>query len=115
MHTNRASYGKKILVDTSSQLTAELGKGIDASNLYKMRSFYSTFPNLYSVRLELSWTHYRSIIRIKDAEARNCYIADYISENWSARALDKQISTQNYTRTLSSKNPDAIRAEAKTC
>ena len=111
--SDRATYGKTILGDISKQLTVEFGKGFDTSNLYKMRSFYSTFPILDSVRLELSWTHYRSIIRIKDPKARNWYINESINENWSARALDRQISTQNYERILSSKNQDAIKAEAK--
>ena len=57
----RAAYGKAVLAQVSAQLTAEFGKGFDASNLYKMSQFYRAFPNLDALRLNLSWTHYRQI------------------------------------------------------
>ncbi|MBE8233603.1 MAG: DUF1016 domain-containing protein [Endozoicomonadaceae bacterium] len=88
---SRATYGSKILSSISTQLTSEFGKGFDASNLRNMRTFYTVFPIRDSLRHELSWTHYRSIIRIKNAEARNWYIEESIRESWSARALDRQI------------------------
>ena len=37
-------YGKRLLEYLSEQLTAEVGKGFDKSNLRKMRQFYCTFP-----------------------------------------------------------------------
>ena len=58
---SRAAYGKAVLAQVSAQLTAEFGKGFDASNLYKMSQFYRAFPNLDALRLNLSWTHYRQI------------------------------------------------------
>jgi hypothetical protein len=55
----RAAYGKSVLAQVSAQLTAEFGKGFDASNLRYMRLFYQAFPNCDALRHELSWTHYR--------------------------------------------------------
>ena len=54
----RAAYGSGLLADLAERLTAEFGKGFDASNLYKMTQFYRLFPNLDAVRPNLSWTHY---------------------------------------------------------
>ncbi len=53
----RAEYGTGLLQLLAAKLTAEFGRGYDASNLYKMRQFHAAFPNLDAVRPELSWTH----------------------------------------------------------
>lgn len=61
----RAEYGKAVLKSLSQALTKEFGKGFDASNLRNMRLFYLAFSNRDAVRHNLSWTHYRTLIRIK--------------------------------------------------
>ena len=53
----------------SEQLTAELGKGFDKSNLRKMQQFYCTFPILDTLCPELSWSHYRVLMRINEEQA----------------------------------------------
>jgi len=63
--SERAAYGKQVLKQLSNVLTTEFGKGFDSSNLRNMRSFYLIFPKYDAVRHKLSWTHYRSLIRIK--------------------------------------------------
>ena len=67
---SRAAYGKAVLAQVSAQLTSEFGKGFDERNLRHMRAFYSNFPNWNALRSELSWTHYRSLLRVDDAAAR---------------------------------------------
>ena len=62
----KAQYGKKQLELISNSLTQEFGKGFDATNLRKMRQFYLTFPIQDSVSLKLSWTHYRTLMRIEN-------------------------------------------------
>jgi len=44
-------------------LTSEFGKGFDATNLRHMRGFYLAFSIRDAVRRELSWTHYRLLLR----------------------------------------------------
>jgi hypothetical protein len=88
--SERAAYGKQVLKQLSNELTAEFGKGFDARNLRNMRSFYQTFPNWNAVRTNLSWTHYRSLIRIEIDLARQWYLSEAIIQNWSARSLDLQ-------------------------
>ncbi len=45
----------------SHRLTVEFGKGFDATNLRNMRQFYAAYPIRDALRLELSWTHYRTL------------------------------------------------------
>ena len=82
---DRAEYGKKLLEYLSEQLTAEFGKGFDKSNLRKMRQFYCTFPIRDTLCPELSWSHYRVLMRINDEQARRFYMAEWNVQkhNWS--------------------------------
>jgi len=111
--SERAAYGKQVLKQLSTVLTAEFGKGFDARNLRNMRSFYQTFPNWNAVRTNLSWTHYRSLIRIENDLAREWYLSEAISQNWSARALERQISSLYYDRLLSSQDKAPVEQEAQ--
>ena len=108
----RAAYGKAVLAQVSAQLTAEFGKGFDASNLYKMSQFYRAFPNLDALRLNLSWTHYRLLLRVDSATDRNWYMNEAATQNWNTRALERQIGTLYYERLLTSKDRQPVRAEA---
>lgn len=62
----RAEYGKGVLRRLSEELTREFGKGFDERNLRNMRAFYITYPNWNAVRSELTWTHYRALLRVED-------------------------------------------------
>ena len=110
--SERAAYGKQVLKHLSTELTAEFGKGFDARNLRNMRSFYQVFPIWNAVRTKLSWTHYRSLVRIENEQARLWYLEEAINQNWSARALDRQISSLYYERLLSSKDKVPVEQEA---
>ncbi|AMO54324.1 hypothetical protein GZ77_22385 [Endozoicomonas montiporae] len=100
----RASYGKKQMESLSRQLTSEFGRGFDVRNLRNMRAFYLTFPKRNALRTELSWTHYRRLIRIDNAQAREWYMQEAIEQNWSARALDRQVGKLYYERLLATQN-----------
>lgn len=109
----RASYGTQQLEVLALHLTAEFGRGFDARNLRNMRAFYLTFPIWNAVRTELSWTHYRTLIRIENNEARQWYLEEAIEQNWSARALERQINVLYYERLLSSKSKAIVQKEAQ--
>ncbi|WP_308811247.1 PDDEXK nuclease domain-containing protein [Photobacterium aquimaris] len=66
-----------------------------------MRLFYLAYPNCDAVRHELSWTHYRTLTRIENESARLWYMNEAIEQNWSARALERQIGALYYERLLS--------------
>jgi len=105
----KAEYGKAVLKDLASRLTAEYGSGYDESNLRYMRLFYLAFPIRDALRHELSWTHYRSLTRVADPIAREWYMNECIASSWGTRVLDRQIATQSYERLLSDANPDRRR------
>ena len=110
----RAGYGKQLLQYLSQKLTAEFGKGYTAGNLRNMRQFYLIFPNCYALRSELSWTHYRLLMRVDDEDARNFYLDEAVKSGWSSRQLERQINSFYYQRILKSKDKDSVRDEINT-
>ncbi|MNQ63747.1 hypothetical protein D3C85_781390 [compost metagenome] len=110
----RAVYGKQLLATLAKVLTAEFGKGFDERNLRYMRDFYQTFPIWNAVRSELSWPHYRRLLRIENDHARHWYMNESATQNWSTRALERQINTLYYERLLASRDRSAVEQEAAT-
>lgn len=110
----RAAYGKRLLPTLAKLLTAEFGKGFDERNLRHMRDFYQTFPIWNAVRTELSWTHYRTLLRVENNNARQWYMNETATLNWSTRALERQIATLYYERLLASKDRPLVEQEAAT-
>lgn len=109
----RAEYGKAVLADISQRLTDEFGRGFDITNLRKMRQFYILFQKRDAVRPELNWTHYRALLRVENEQARFWYMNEAVSENWSTRALERQINSHYYERLLSSQNKALVKKEAE--
>ncbi|MEE3494355.1 MAG: PDDEXK nuclease domain-containing protein [Butyrivibrio sp.] len=107
----RAEYGKQLLKYLSDKLTREFGKGFDESNLRNMRRFYNIFPIRDALRPELSWTHYRSLMRVEDEEARAFYLDEAVKCGWSSRQLDRQINSFYYQRILASKDKKSVSEE----
>ena len=62
------------------------------------------FPKWDALRPELTWTHYRTLIRVENERARLYYMNEAALQNWSTRALDSQIERLTYERILSSQN-----------
>jgi predicted nuclease of restriction endonuclease-like (RecB) superfamily len=108
----RAAYGQGLLVQLGQVLSAEFGRGFDATNLRHMRGFYLAFPIRDAVRRELSWTHYRLLLRVDSPEARQWYVNEAATQNWSTRALERQIGSLYYDRLLLSQDKAAVNAEA---
>ena len=75
----RAAYGRGLLERLARHLTAEFGKGFDASNLRYLRLFYAAFPNCDALRHELSWTHYRTLLRVEETAARQWYMNEAVA------------------------------------
>lgn len=90
---DRAEYGKKLISYLSGKLIAEFGKGFDESSLRKMRKFYLTYPIRDTLCPELSWSHYRILIRIEDETVRSFYTEECAKSAWSVRQLERQINT----------------------
>jgi len=73
-----------------------------------MSQLYLTFPIWDAVRPELSWTHYRLLIKVQDIKARTYYLTEAIEQHWSSRKLDRNITTLYYNRLVSSQIPQPV-------
>ena len=110
----RADYGDGLLKELSLQLTNDYGRGFDERELRRMRQFYSVFPIWDSVCPELSWSHYRLLVRINDAAERDFYKKEAVECVWSVRQLQREINTFSYQRYLASNgNHDVVEDTAK--
>lgn len=109
----RAEYGKYVLQQLSERLTDEFGKGFSVRTLQQMKKFYTLFPIANALRSQLTWTHYRLLLSVDDAEARNWYMEESIRAAWSSRQLERQISTLYYERLLSSREKAPVQEEAE--
>ncbi|MBN1759918.1 MAG: DUF1016 family protein [Chitinispirillaceae bacterium] len=129
----RAEYATGLLEILSERLCKEFGAGFDISNLRRMRQLYNYFsirgalrhvsgnvpadnglhlPQRPILRPELTWTHYRKLIRVEKPAAREWYMNEAANQNWSTRALERQINSLYYERLLSSGEKQPVIAEA---
>ena len=102
--SSKAKYGNKLIAELSKQMTFDFGKGFDERNLRKIRQFYLMYPIWDSVRPELTWTHYRTLMRVEEQHIRDFYMEEAIKGNWSVRQLERQISTCAYSRVITNNN-----------
>lgn len=109
----KAAYGTGLLKELSEQMTRDFGKGFTVTNLKYMRQFYLTFPNGHALRGELSWTHYRLLMKVENDNAREFYMQEAVKSQWSTRQLERQINSFFYERLLSSKNKERVAAEVR--
>ncbi len=137
----KATYGQGLLKELSKKLTEDFGKGYTETNLKYFRQFFLAFSPAEkghalrdesstalteqkshavrdeldkpsALRRELTWTHYRLLMKVENRKARDYYIGEAIAENWSTRALERQINSLYYERIISSKNKEEVEAEA---
>ena len=108
---DRAEYGKRLLEYLSDNLTAEFGSGYTVRNLRAMRQFYCCFPIRHTLCAELSWSHYRLLMRVQDEKARAFYTEECAKSAWSVRQLERQIHTMYYQRILASQDRASVAAE----
>jgi predicted nuclease of restriction endonuclease-like (RecB) superfamily len=112
----RAEYGKALIAVLASELTKEFGKNYSERNLHYFRKFYQYFPDeqiLNACVQNLNWTHFRSLLRVPDENARIWYMNEAAMEGWSSRILDRNISTQYYYRLMQSPKKEKVIAEMR--
>ncbi len=122
----RADYGKFLIQNLSDKLTKEFGKGFSSQNLWNMRLFFQKFSALRrelkiddssdilsALRRELSWTHYKTLLRVEKPMACVWYMHEAADQNWSTRALERQINSLYYERLLLSRDKKSVMEEAQ--
>ena len=99
----RAEYGAYLIQELSKRLTNTFGRGFSERNLWNMKQFFISFPILHSVRTQLTWTHYKVLMRVEKPEIREYYLQEAIQRQLSVRQLERQIHTFDYERTLTNR------------
>lgn len=112
----RAEYGANVIVKLSNELQEIYGKGFTKSNLYSFYSFYKAYPQILQTlsgksSIKLSWSHYQTLLQVKDETARNWYEKEAEDQAWSIRTLQRNISSQYYYRILQSQKTEAVKLE----
>jgi predicted nuclease of restriction endonuclease-like (RecB) superfamily len=117
LQAQRAEYGIEVIKQLADKLTAEYGRGWGEKQLRHCLVFAEIFPDetiVYALRRQLSWTHLRTLMYIKDDIKRNFYTEICKNEGWSSRQLQERIKAMLYERTAISKKPDeTIQQELK--
>lgn len=108
----RATYGKQIIATVSRQLQAWYGsKGFEERTIRRMVQFAQEFPDwqiLSPLVSKLSWTHFLTIMTLKDPLQREFYLTMAANERWSKRTLQLKIDGMLYERTALSSKPEEV-------
>lgn len=109
----RAEYGAYLLQELSQVLTQEFGKGFHVRNLQMIRKFYLTFPIANTLCSQLSWSHYRLLLRLENPEARDFYLKEAVAAQWSVRQLERQMQSFYFERLLASSHKNLVKEETQ--
>lgn len=110
----RAEYGKALIRSLSERLTSEFGAGFGVTNLAYFKQFYLTSPIFHTLCGKssrnpddtaesvsgaapwhfLTWSHLKLLLRVEKPEARDYYAREAVEQNWSVRALERQINSK---------------------
>lgn len=98
----RAEYGKQIVVTLSRELVAKFGKNYEEKNLRRMIQFAEKYPNIENVvtlSRHLSWSHFITLIPLKEQDVRDFYGKLAYGNLFGVRELREQIGKKVYERT----------------
>ena len=125
----RAAYGQQVLSEVSRQLTQRYGKGFSLANLQNFRKFYLAYsaravpaaPIQYPAGRELAgsesvqgfspqltWSHYRALMRVDDVQARDFYEREAIECGWSKVQLERQIHSFYFERIVAHRGAQGV-------
>lgn len=108
----RAAYREYLIKNLSKRLTIDFDRGFSEQSLRNMRQFYLQFSIRSTLWSELTWSHFKLLIRVENENARKFYGDEAVHANWSVRALERQINSLYFERLLSSRNRTTVRKEA---
>jgi predicted nuclease of restriction endonuclease-like (RecB) superfamily len=100
--------------DTISNLLPEfelLQKGDSAC--HQLQKTDEQEVNSYVLRIDLSWSHYRILMRVEKSDARQYYIYEAANEGWNVEQLKRQINSFYYERLLATNDKKAVKDEAR--
>jgi predicted nuclease of restriction endonuclease-like (RecB) superfamily len=107
----RAEYGQQIVAVLSQQLVPVYGQGFGAKGMSRMIQFAEVFPDaeiVATLSRQLSWSHFRELLPLKQPLEREYYAEMCRIERWSVRTLRERIASQLYLRTALAKKPETL-------
>ena len=116
----RATYGTYLLQTLSHHLTLKYGRGFSVSTLKDIRQFYLAYSdfeishavrgesNIKQLSFNLSWIHYRALMRVEREGARQFYTIEAEKNCWSGRELERQINSLLFDRLAKSKDKEGL-------
>ena len=111
LFNRRAEYGKRIVKNLSMRLVHRYGNGWSEKKLrHCLRAAY-TFSEediVSATQRQLTWTHLKTLMYIKDPLARQFYVLMTDIEHWDTRTLADKIDKQLYERTAISRKPEEL-------
>lgn len=110
---DRAEYGTYLIKNLAKDLKPEYGTSFSVRQLERCRQFYKKFPNASTLRTQFSWTHYKLLLPLENAEKIEFYEIEASKNNWSSRQLERQINSQLYERLLLSSDKERVLSVAK--
>ena len=111
LYNQRAEYGKQVVINLAIKLSERYGNGWGEKKLRHCLRSAETFSEdeiVYATRIQLTWTHLRSLMFIKDPLERQFYAQMCSTEHWDTRTLDEKIDKQLYLRTALSRKPEEV-------
>ncbi len=134
----RAAYGQKVIEDLSAWLTERYGKGYSVTNLWYFRQFYLAFVDRLQIphpsggesletairhppgdespqgfSPQLSWSHYRALMRVGNVAARDFYEREASECGWSKAQLERQIHSFYYDRIVAHRGEQGLLPEGR--
>ena len=122
---DRAEYGSHLMKDLAQRLKSLGVPSCSVSNLRNFRQFYQIYPQIHqtasgefvpdiplkklSEQFRLSWSHYQTLMSIRNTEERTFYEIESVSNQWSVRELKRQISSALFERLSLSRNTDEVK------
>jgi predicted nuclease of restriction endonuclease-like (RecB) superfamily len=107
----RADYGKEIVATLSRQLVLEYGNIFEEKNLRRMIQFaqiYNEPEIVATLWRQLTWSHFKLLIPLKDPIKREFYTQMCSLENWNVRTLQNKINSMLFERTAISQKPEDL-------
>ncbi len=97
------------------EILSPVGKELDNSGRFKppngelkSKQYPTGTESATGFHPDLSWSHYRALMRVENEEARQFYEQEAVRNHWNKRQLERQINTLLFERLLKSRDKDGV-------
>jgi predicted nuclease of restriction endonuclease-like (RecB) superfamily len=111
-------FGYPLLLPIGHALRSQFGLPVTAEIGHTARDLFvraavdreSWLPG--EIHPDLSWSHYRNLLRVERRDIRDFYEIESVKHSWSARQLERQIGSLLFERLLKSRDKEGVLALA---